>query len=228
MHSGFPAHQTTFPSGRDHARVSRSVRPGSIEEQKTRAISGPNSEGLSPSAILQRSLESRLRHRMGVYGSLEYSLTWKRWDIEGQEPICALRASVRRTSGRDCTGWPTVSTRDHKGGYRGGRIRKGKISTDTLDVVSQIAGWASPTAQDHSRGVNPPRPQDTGIPLSQQVGMITSSSPASTEKRGALNPDLCRWLMGYPTEWGLYGAMVTPSSRKSRQSSSRRSSRQGK
>lgn len=33
--------------------------------------------------------------------------------------------------------WPTPSSRDHKGGYIGGRIRNGKISWDTLDVAVQ-------------------------------------------------------------------------------------------
>gem|GEM_PF-822848 len=43
-------------------------------------------------------------------------------------------------------GWPTPTTRDHKGGYQGGRIRNGKLSTDTLDVAAQLAGWPTPTA----------------------------------------------------------------------------------
>ena len=33
--------------------------------------------------------------------------------------------------------WPTPTTRDHKGGYLGGRIRDGKVSMDTLDVAVQ-------------------------------------------------------------------------------------------
>ena len=33
--------------------------------------------------------------------------------------------------------WPTPTTRDHKGGYPGGRIRNGKVSKDTLDVAVQ-------------------------------------------------------------------------------------------
>ena len=33
--------------------------------------------------------------------------------------------------------WPTPSSRDHKGGYQGGRIRNGKVSRDTLDVAVQ-------------------------------------------------------------------------------------------
>src|SRR5262245_33908020 len=33
--------------------------------------------------------------------------------------------------------------------------------------------WVSPTAQDHSRGTKPSRLWDTGIPLSQQVAMVS-------------------------------------------------------
>ena len=33
--------------------------------------------------------------------------------------------------------WPTASSRDHKGGYIGGRIRNNKVSRDTLDVAVQ-------------------------------------------------------------------------------------------
>ena len=36
-----------------------------------------------------------------------------------------------------------------------------------------IVGWCSPTVTDAARGVMPPRPQDTGIPLTQQVAGLT-------------------------------------------------------
>jgi hypothetical protein len=38
---------------------------------------------------------------------------------------------------------------DHKGGYQGGRMRDGKLSTDRLDVTAQIASWPTPKARDH-------------------------------------------------------------------------------
>ena len=54
-------------------------------------------------------------------------------------------------------GWPTPATRDGKGGYQGGRIRDGRISTDTLDVVAQISGTEStcPAPTEKRGSLNP-------------------------------------------------------------------------
>jgi hypothetical protein len=86
-------------------------------------------------------------------------------------------------------GWPTTSTRDYKGGYRGGRMRNNKISTDTLDVAAQLTS-----------------------------GQTAIGSPAATENHGQLNPAHSRWLMGLPPEWDACAPTATPSSRKSRKS----------
>ena len=91
-------------------------------------------------------------------------------------------------------GWPTPATTDHKGGYVGGRMRDGKLSTDRLDVTAQIAGPARRTA----------------------TGEMLTGSSAAMESGGQLNPAHSRWLMGLPPAWDACAPTATPSSRKSR------------
>jgi hypothetical protein len=93
--------------------------------------------------------------------------------------------------------WPTPAQRDHKGGYQSGRIRNGKISTDTLDVATQLTNPARLTA----------------------TGQIQIGSTAEMTNGGQLNPAHSRWLMGLPTEWDDCAVTVTPSSRRKRKRS---------
>jgi hypothetical protein len=96
-------------------------------------------------------------------------------------------------------GWPTPAQTDHKGGYEGGRIRDGKLSTDRLDVTAQIAGPARLTA----------------------TGEMLTGCSAEMESGGQLNPAHSRWLMGYPPEWDDCAVTAMPSSRKSQPRSSK-------
>ena len=99
--------------------------------------------------------------------------------------------------------WPTPQSRDGAGS-RGGTVDRTGGRRRNLDDYVMLAGWVSPTAEDGRRGNLPPRPHDTGVPLSQQVagsGLTTTSSPAATEKRGALAPAFSLWLMGFPFSW---------------------------
>jgi hypothetical protein len=68
-------------------------------------------------------------------------------------PIRIQKVIARMLAGRQSNlqdfaclaGWNTPTATDGKGGYVGGRIRNGKISTDRLDVTAQLAGWQTPT-----------------------------------------------------------------------------------
>lgn len=111
----------------------------------------------SKSASLQSSLVSKLQASLQDSGSTLYRMTWKPWIMPSGRSLFRLRASALRTSETERTGWPTPAGRDCKGGYKGGRIRNGKWSTDTLDVTAQLAGWPTQQAIDAQGKARAPR-----------------------------------------------------------------------
>lgn len=84
-------------------------------------------------------------------------------------------------------GWPTPQTSDTTGG---GQAKRAETRGNLNDHV-MLAGWVSPTAQDGSRGGLPPRPHDTGVPLSQQATLAGWPTPQAhdPQKRGNTNAD---------------------------------------
>src|SRR5690606_21851 len=168
------------------------------------------------SVDLQLSLANRLRVLVDVDGSPEYVLTWNHWDMPWGPPIFRLRASARRTSDNGYGGWHTPRT---CGDAKGTRRIKGQARN--LEDQARLAGWPTPLADDAKNRVRKESPWTslTRAAHSAGHGAIPSGSPVQTERRGALNPALSLWLMGYPDEWLSCGVRAMQSSRRSRQSS---------
>src|SRR5690606_2422945 len=233
MPSGSPDGPTTGPYGPDPALASLTPRQALEAGMTTRGPYGGHGVGSSTSVDLQLSLASRLRALMDVDGSPEYELTWSQWDMPWGPPIFRLRASARRISGKGFglspKGWTTPQAHDGSPRGRGQKARHGtKHGCADLNRDAQMAGWRTPSGSDGEGGtMDIPMAMREGytpkLKLRDQAplasGAMQSGSPAPTERRGALNPALSLWLMGYPDEWLSCGVRAMQSSRRLRRCS---------
>lgn len=180
---------TTAKSGQARRPASRSASQASSAGKPMIGIYGPTfSDSPAPVGPLC-SWESRLRQRLARIGSTECLLTWKALTTPAGRLLSRLVPSMRPTGatdsglllsgGGDTALWITVSARDWKDTPGMSAQREdGRSRVDQLPrQVSAL--WVKPTAVDASRGVKPPRPQDTGVPLTQQVGAAMAMWPTA-------------------------------------------------
>lgn len=122
----------------------------------TSGISGPRGFTSSASAALSRSMESRLRARTASLGSTLFTLTWKQRATPSGRSICALRASVRRTSDSGRGSWGTPTSNEFDGDPAKFIARKQeKVGGDAVTMISmqaQLTSWATPNARDEKVG----------------------------------------------------------------------------
>lgn len=194
------ASPTTSSCGREAALANHSAAPGKAEELTIRDIFGRPSDGSSPSAGLQSSLESRLRARLDEAGAPEYAMTSKSWAMELGPAIYARRASTPRTSGKDSggepptleqmlDGWQTAQASDPEGGVMKmtGEFSESKGKYKLRDW-RHLAGWPNtPQAIDACGEGRPPR--------------LKKDMPRDPNLTGSYRGDLKDWavLAGWPT-----------------------------
>jgi hypothetical protein len=219
--SDSPAGPTITTAGPGPVRVSRFRALDNDKAMSIDAISGPLFIGSSPSAVLQWSLESRLRARTDVNGSPEYVLMWKHWDMPAGVPICALRGRAHLISGNGCIGWPTPTATDAKlraYQYDGGDKSKPRASlTGTL----RLCGYPTPRSSDRGpRNPETARKKLTtdGRTMHHRIEDLLTALGTAT---GYPNPAFLFWLMGFPESWIRFAPVAMPLSRKSRKRSSK-------
>lgn len=144
--------QQTDPSGLAAALASLSPRLAKTMGLLTSGTSGLPSTGSSNSADLQSWLANRLPVQLSDLGSTLYSLTWKPWVTPAGRTLVRQRASVRRTSVTDRTGWPTPTAALADKGVRtfeGGLLEAMRNHGPDLAAAACLVGWPTPVARDH-------------------------------------------------------------------------------
>lgn len=144
------------------------------------------------------------------------------------------------TAQTQLAGWARPTARDHFPAhtqeYVDEKKAQGHGMVNLNDQAVLLAGYPSPAARDYRHANSKPYSERGGGKKGEQLpnlvahvfGMTTTSSPVSTEKRGALKPEHSRWLMGYPPGWDDLGVTAMLSCRPLQRSSSKRTSKSNK
>lgn len=172
----------------------RQVREAGFQ---TSGIYGPPGSTSSRGVGLQSSLESRLRARLSTLGSTLYTLTWKAWVTPSGVSRSRLRASVRRTSETERSGWPTPQTSDSTGGGQAKRAQGETRHGSNLNDFAMLSGWVTPTVRDwkDTPGMVAQRDgKDRVDQLPRQAYLCGWPTPKArdhhTEGRGQFSPSL--------------------------------------
>ncbi len=195
MPSGLPDGVTTDLFGQVPVRANLSARQAKELGLMTSGTCGPTSITSSKSAALQSSLESRLQARTQTLGSTLYAMTWKPWVTPSGRSRFRLRASVRRTSETDCTGWVTPAARDWKDTPGMVAQRDGKDRNDQLPRQAYLAGWPTPQTSDSTGGGQAKRAMGEtrhGSNLNDFVMLAGWGAPTASEPGGTGDQYLAR------------------------------------
>jgi len=170
--------------GQDRHLASHIPSPVSEKPSPTNATCGQKCSDSCETESLSSRLANRLRARLDSVGSMEYATTWKQKATKSGRQYWEHSASARRTSDRDCIGWPTAAASD---GTRGG-VKTDNMSGTSLTQIAAAAPWPSPMSGDHTGGKIPPSllNRKNITKLKQAVAIVPWSTPQAndSEKRG--------------------------------------------
>jgi hypothetical protein len=181
-----PVGPTTGLYGLAPVPANLSARQAQAQGLLMSGTSGPPGTTSSASAALQSSLGSRLQARMPYDGLTLFKLTWKERVTPSGRLICALRASVRRTSDSDCSSWPTP--RSVETGRTTGNPDRAMTHRSRLEDAIFLASWPTPAKQNGTGGARrglDPRGWNT---LQTAAALASWGTPAARDwKDGACN-----------------------------------------
>ena len=179
----------TEKSGPEVAPANLSARQAKEKGLLTSGTYGPRFITSSGSVRLETSLVNRLRQKTALLGSRLFQLTWKQRDTPLGVSISVLRASVRRTSGKDCTSSeaPWITPQTHDTTVRGNVNADHHYSPHDLSNQALLAsGWPTPSTA-----------------LGGKSERTVGGAKKEAERKG-WNNDLCTAALGtWPTPTSL-------------------------
>ncbi len=170
-------------SGQGAVPVNRSPSRASKKVLETNGIYGPTFSDSSAPAVPQSSWESRLRERLGMLGSVEWEVIWRKKGMGGRRSISRLAVSGLHTSGIGCIGWPTAAARDWRDPRSNMHGKNARPLNEVAAVAGLLAGWPTARALDGEKNVR-----------------TREGSLREIERKGGVQ-DLCQAAMvaGWPT-----------------------------
>ena len=181
---------TIDQSGQEAAHANLSARQAKEKGLLTNDTSGLLGSGSLASYALTQFLASKLQQKLGMDGLTLCDMTWKKNLTPSGFVKYALRRSGHRIGAeKEISLWPTPISNDSTGSTHC------YSGGNRLKVALKLPGAARVAVH----------------------GYQENGRPAKMVENGSLNPELSRWLMGYPKEWGCCGVMAMQSCRKSRQ-----------
>jgi len=178
--------QMILPCGAEAVPARVSVRAGSGEASQISVTYGLHGSGSLRSAALTQSLASRLRRTTDLLGSTLFRLTWKERVTPSGRRICALRASGRRTSGSDCTSWPTPcnSEPDANSPIRPSRIATNR-KTEYLGRTVALASWPTPNCPTGGPNTESTETHTGGMDLDGASRLASWATPSGEDAESA-------------------------------------------
>lgn len=131
--------------------ASRSAQPVDASESKMSGTSGPTSQ-MAFAFCDPESASSKTSKDTSALGCEKSLKSWKDSVTERRGAYSARLKLAHRTSGKECSSWPTATTRDWKGTSPGYLFRgDGKCRIDQLPVAvdqAELGSWPTPTVQE--------------------------------------------------------------------------------
>ena len=173
-----PAGPTSASFGPARRRANPSRWPAQAADSMILGTYGPSSFASSVPPGLLSWWESRFRERLSWVGSIGCTLIWKASVTPAGRLLSRLVPSTPRISADESGMWPTPTAVELGNSIESYQAMKANMASGPRAAITSLkhaamsaAPWPTPTAMDGNRGSLPPRPWDTGIPLSQKVAM---------------------------------------------------------